>query len=101
MESDLKHLEFLLKCASSLNLFENNNVTFKVAVNDYRYYKAKFAAKYKQQPKTIEDGLNAQAYWKDVKHPYDGKTKYGFKSKSSDFWLNFPWVTFKNKYINK
>lgn len=97
MDNDLKHLEYLQKVASSLNLFESNPVLFKVAVNDYRYYKAKFAAKHKQQPNIIENGLGGQVFWKQIQHPYDGKTKIGFKGKFIEHWENIPWLTIKNQ----
>lgn len=95
MEQDLKHLLFLLKAASSLNLFNNNGVLFKVAVNDYRFYKAKFQSKHGKQANIVEDGLEAQIYWKFVKTPYDGKSKLGFKTKTVEHHYNNSW-SFKN-----
>lgn len=93
INSDEKHLEHLLKVASSMTLKQENPVRFKVAVNDYRYYKSKFKQKHKKSPKITEDGYGAQEYWKYIKHPYDGNVKYGLpkKRRQSD-WHNIPWI---------
>lgn len=89
-ELSIKHLKSLLKAASSMNLFETNPVLFKVAVNDYRYYKQKHLSIFKKID-LIEDGIGAQTYWKEIKHPYDGKVKLGFDLKRRDYYYNLPW----------
>lgn len=96
MKQDLNHLKFLLKSASSWNLYEKNPVLFKVAVNDYRYYKEKFRQKYGKSPEIVEDNQKTQQLWKYIKHPYDGKVKYGFKTKKQENWYNFCWNINKN-----
>lgn len=102
MQSDLNHLRFLLKASSSLNLFNRNNLLFCVALNDYRYYKVKFIKRYsaKSLENLIEDGLEAQIHWKSIKHPFDGKTKIGFKSNKQENWQNIAWISEKNKKLN-
>ena len=92
MENDLKHLKMLLRAASSWNLYNINPVLFKAAVNDYRYYKAKFIQKHNKSPEIVEDGSNAQETWRFIKHPYEGKTKIGFKIKVNNHWYNNPWI---------
>ena len=85
---------FLQKAASSWNLFQKNPVVFKVAVNDYRFYKQKFLIRHKKQ--VIEDGLAAQIYWEEIKRPYEGKIKYGFNVKKQENWYNISWNKNKN-----
>lgn len=93
MKHELNHLKHLLRIASSMSLFAKNPVLFKVAVNDYRYYKSKFKQKHKKTPELVEDGSDAQIYWREIKHPYDGKVKYGLpKKKRQEHWYNCPWL---------
>jgi hypothetical protein len=88
-QSSKEHLTALLKAASSLNLYNSNPVTFKVAVNDYRFYKQKHLVIYKKLD-LIEDGSGAQVLWKEIKHPFDGKVKMGFDLKKREHYYNSP-----------
>lgn len=90
MDNDLKHLELLLKAATSWTLFNKNPILYKVALNDYRYYKEKFKQKHRKSPDLIEN-VGSFELWKEVKHPYDGKVKYGFDLKVRNNWYNFSW----------
>jgi len=90
MNSDFEHLNFLFKAASSENLLKNSPVTYCVAVNDYRYYKKKFFAKYKG--KVMIKMSKEPEEWRTIKHPYKGDKKYGFKSRGKiEHWYNVPW----------
>lgn len=90
MEDELKHLNYLFKAASSVNLFDNNPVTYCVAVNDYRYYRNKFRTKWTR--KHLFKLSKEPELWKSIKHPYDGKVKLGFKSRGNiKHWYNVPW----------
>jgi len=95
MKSEKNHLKFLFKAASSENLFKNSPVTYCVAVNDYRYYKTKFLLKYNK--KTTID-FKEPELWRQVKAPYEGKKKYGFKSRGKiEHWYNTPWTIKKQE----
>lgn len=96
MKHDLIHVMFLQKAASSENLFKKNPILFCVAVNDYRYYKAKFIAKHKKADLIIEDNEWAKSKWREIKHPYAGKIKYGFKVRKQKDYYNIPWLNKTN-----
>jgi len=84
------HLQALFKAANSLNLFNKNPVLFKVAVNDYRYFKMLYKRK-KIKPSWVEPKVvGANIHWKDISKNYDGSTKYGFRLKPRFIWYNQP-----------
>jgi len=96
MKNDLNHLMYLQKAACSINLFNKNPVLFCVAVNDYRYYKSKFIIKYKKADLIIENNEWANKKWREVKHPYSGDVKYGYKARKQTDYYNTPWLSKTN-----
>ena len=89
MEEERNHLKFLFTAACSENLLNNSPVAYCVAVNDYRYYKKKFLVKYNK--KTTID-FKEPELWRQVKAPYEGKKRIGFKSRGKIVhWYNIPW----------